>query len=105
MTKQVRVPGTGSFTFPFKRHYDKVNFTLEGVRGEYRHDSAVDLSVYGKRDDVDPMVEDTLRETGDDVGDTLRPEGDQDPTTREVPEKHSDTGDHPGFRYDSLGRK
>ena len=105
VTKQVRVPGSGSVTFPFKQHYDKVNFTLEGVRGEYRHDSAVDPSVYGERDDADPMVEDTLRETGDEVGDTLRPDGDQDPTTREVPGQHPDTGDHPGFRYDSLGRK
>ena len=99
------MPGARSFTFPFKQHYDKVNFTLEGVGGEYRHDSAADPSVCGEREDADPMVEVTPRETGDAVGDTLRPGGDQDPTTREMPEKHPDTGDHPGCRYDSLGRK
>jgi hypothetical protein len=105
VTKQVRVPGTGSFTFPFKQHYDKVSFTLEGVRGEYRHDSAADPSVFGEREDVDSLVEVTPRESGDEVGVTLRPSGDPDIAIREAPEERAETGDHPGHRYDSLGRK
>jgi len=105
VTKQVRVPGTGSFTFPFKQHYEKVNFTLEGARGEYRHDSAADPSVFGEREDIDSLVEVTPRESGDEVGVTLRPSGDPDPTIREAPEERTEAGDHPEYRFDSLGRK
>ena len=35
VTKQVRVPDNGAFTFPLKAQYDKANFTLEGVGGGY----------------------------------------------------------------------
>ena len=33
VTKQVRLPKNGDIIFPLKRHYDLVNFTVEGVNG------------------------------------------------------------------------
>ena len=99
------MPGTGAFTFPFKQHNDKVNFTLEGVRGEYRYDAAADPSVFGEPADSDSPVEVTPRESGDEVGVTPRPESARDPTIHDAPVESTETGDHPGYRYDSLGRK
>ena len=32
VTKQIRVPEARGFTFPLKDNYNKVNFTLKGVR-------------------------------------------------------------------------
>ena len=38
-------------------------------------------------------------------GVTLRPSGYPDPTIREAPGERTETGDHPGYRLDSLSRK
>ena len=79
------MPGTGAFTFPFKQHYDKVNFMLEGVRGEYRYAAAADPSVFGEPADRDSPVEVTPRESGADVGVTLRLESARGPTIHDAP--------------------
>ena len=47
VTKQVRLPKGGEVVFTLKEHFERVNFTVEGVRGEYPRTFTVLEDIHG----------------------------------------------------------
>ena len=98
VTKQIRLPRDGDAEFALTAHVGKVNFTLEGVRGEHPKEFTVLEDIYGNDLELGPSV-----------GETLRASHESSPreaeTTRVVPVGETPRGTEPyDFGYDSMGR-
>ena len=88
------MPKDGEIVIPLKRHYDAINFAVEGMSGAMSSDDVVfDLPAYP---DGDP------EQSGEDPADE-QDQGGVDPTERKG--GTLDRGDPFGYGTDSMGRK